>query len=376
MEKIRLGIIGGGIGSYIGKAHRIAACMDENYTLIGGIFSSTYQKSLELANNLNLDTKRIYEDIDSFIKGELALPEKERIEAVTIAVPNHLHYEIAKKLIENKFHVICEKPVTNTSLEAVELEELVKKNKVIFCLTHTYTGYPMVRQLKKLIEKDMIGKIQRVHAQYYEGCWNPFIHDKESRKGIWRFDPKKTGISCTMADIGVHAFNLIEYVTGLKVTSVLSDLNTLYDDNPLDVDGTVLLRLGKNIKGFLAASQIATGEENNLQIKIYGSKAGLRWEQINPTYLYYLQDNKPLQVLKPGYEYTSKFSVSSTRIAPGHPEGFFEAFANLYKGAAKAIRGQKIEEGEFPTIHDGVRGIRFIEAVVKSSKEGNIWVNV
>lgn len=245
MEKIRLGIIGGGIGSYIGKAHRIAACMDENYTLIGGIFSSTYQKSLELANNLNLDTKRIYEDIDSFIKGELALPEKERVEAVTIAVPNHLHYEIAKKLIENKFHVICEKPVTNTSLEAVELEELVKKNKVIFCLTHTYTGYPMVRQLKKLIEKDMIGKIQRVHAQYYEGCWNPFIHDKESRKGIWRFDPKKTGISCTMADIGVHAFNLIENVTGLKVTSVLSDLNTLYDDNPLDVDGTVLLRLGK-----------------------------------------------------------------------------------------------------------------------------------
>ena len=240
MEKIRLGIIGGGIGSYIGKAHRIAACMDENYTLIGGIFSSTYQKSLELANNLNLDTKRIYEDIDSFIKGELALPEKERIEAVTIAVPNHLHYEIAKKLIENKFHVICEKPVTNTSIEAVELEELVKKSKVIFCLTHTYTGYPMVRELKKLIEKDMIGKIQRVHAQYYEGCWNPFIHDKESRKGIWRFDPEKTGISCTMADIGVHAFNLIEYVTGLKVTSVLADLNTLYDDNPLDVDGTVL----------------------------------------------------------------------------------------------------------------------------------------
>ncbi|MBA7682030.1 hypothetical protein ES703_90376 [subsurface metagenome] len=272
--------------------------------------------------------------------------------------------------------MICEKPVTNTSIEAVELEELVKKNKVIFCLTHTYTGYPMVRELKKLIEKDMIGKIQRVHAQYYEGCWNPFIHDKESRKGIWRFDPKKTGISCTMADIGVHAFNLIEYVTGLKVASVLSDLNTLYDDNPLDVDGTVLLRLGKNIKGFIAASQIATGEENNLQIKIYGSKAGLRWDQVNPTYLYYLQDNKPLQVLKPGYEYTSKFSVSSTRIAPGHPEGFFEAFANLYKGAAKAIRGQKIEEGEFSTIHDGVRGIRFIEAVVKSSKEGNIWVNV
>jgi len=221
MEKIRLGIIGGGIGSYIGKAHRIAACMDESYTLIGGIFSSTYQKSLELANNLNLDTKRIYEDIDSFIKEELALPEKERIEAVTIAVPNHLHYEIAKKLIENKFHVICEKPV-----------------------------------------------------------------------------------------------------------------------------------------------------------KIYGSKAGLRWDQVNPTYLYYLQDDKPLQVLKPGYKYTSKFSLSSTRIAPGHPEGFFEAFANLYKGAAKAIRGQKIEEGEFPTIHDGVRGIRFIEAVVKSSKEGNIWVSV
>lgn len=375
-RKIKMGMIGGGIGAFIGIVHRIAAYMGEEITLVGGAFDVDYKKSQEFAEGLELDPNRVYTDIDQFIEKEKALPAEERIELVSIVTPNFLHYPMAKKLIEGGFNVFCEKPVTFTSQEALELEELVKKNKVVFCLAHTYTGYPMVREMKKLIEAGTIGDIQKVDAQYYQGWINPVIHDKAKRNTVWRLDPKKAGISSCMGDIGVHAFNLIEYTTGVEVEKVLSDINTLYPDNELDVDGAVLLRLKNNVRGIVRASQIATGEENNLTIAVYGKKGGLKWEQENPNYLYLLRDDQPVQVIKPGHAYNSKFAQDSTKMAPGHPEGIFDAMGNLYRGTVKAIRNEPLETGEFPTIRDGVRGMKFIENVVESSQKGNVWMDI
>lgn len=375
-RKIKMGMIGGGIGAFIGIVHRIASYMGEEYILVGGAFDLDHQRGLEFGKSLALDPARVYKDIDQFIEKEKAVPDDERIELVSVVTPNFLHYSMAKKLIEAGFHVFCEKPLTTTFQEARELEKLVEENKVVFCLAHTYTGYPMVRELKQLIGSGAIGEIQKVDAQYYQGWINPVIHSKEKRSTVWRLDPQKAGISSCMGDIGVHAFNLIEYTTGLEVKQILSDLNTIYPDNPLDVDGTVLLRFASDVRGIVRASQIATGEENNLTIAVYGRKGGLKWEQENPNYLYLLMENQPVQVIKPGHEYNSQFAKDSTKMAPGHPEGIFDAMANLYRGTAKAIRKEPLEDGEFPTIHEGVRGMKFIEKVVGSSKQGNIWVTM
>lgn len=375
-RKIRMGMIGGGLGAFIGIAHRIASYIGEEYTLIGGAFDVDYTKGQEFAEGLGLHPDRVYPDIDSFIKGENALPENERIELVSIVTPNFLHYSMAKKLIEAGFNVVCEKPVTVTTEEAEDLERLISEKGVVFCLAHTYTGYPMVREMKKLIANGAIGEVQKVDAQYYQGWINPVIHTKEKRETVWRLDPKKAGISSCMGDIGVHAFNLIEYTTGMEVKQILSDISTLYPDNPLDVDGTVLLRLDRDIRGIVRASQIATGEENNLTIAVYGKNGGLKWEQENPNYLYLLKDDAPTQVIKPGHAYNSQFAKDSTKMAPGHPEGIFDAMGNLYRGTAKAIRKEPLEEGEFPTIRDGVRGMKFIEKTVDSSKKGNVWINI
>ncbi len=373
-RKIKLGMIGGGHGAFIGIVHRIAAYMGEDYHLVGVAFDSDYSRAKDFAEGLELDLSRVYDTVDSLIEQEQNLPKDERMEVVVIVTPNFLHYSMAKKLIGANFHVICEKPVTTTYEEALDLERLVNEHNVVFCLTHTYTGYPMVRQMKTMIKEGAIGKIQKVDAQYYQGWINPVIHEKEKRATVWRLDPEKAGSSCCMGDIGVHAFNLIEYTTGMEVQRLLSDINTLYEDNPLDVDGTALLRLNGDVRGMVRASQIATAEENNIRIAVYGDKGGLKWEQENPTYLYYLREGEPAQVLKPGNPYNSDFAQESTKLAPGHPEGIFDAMGNIYKGTAKAIRGEKYTEGAFPTIADGVRGMRFIELVLDSAHLGNVWV--
>ncbi|PIQ49878.1 MAG: oxidoreductase [Cytophagales bacterium CG12_big_fil_rev_8_21_14_0_65_40_12] len=375
-RKIRLGMIGGGHSSFIGIVHRIASYIGEQYTLVGGAFDTDYNRAIDFAKQLELDPSRTYPNIDAFVAGETALPADQRIEAVVVVTPNFLHYPMAKQLIQAGFHVICEKPVTNTAAEAVELEELVAKHKVVFALTHTYTGYPMVRQMKSMIADGVIGDVQKVDAQYYQGWINPVIHDKEKRKSVWRLDPEKAGQSCCMGDIGVHAFQMVEYTTGLKTKKVLSDLNTLYPDNALDVDGTALLRFENNVRGIVRASQIATAEENNFTVAVYGTKGSLKWEQENPNYLYFLQENEPMQVMKPGHVYASELAKQSTKMAPGHPEGIFDSMANLYTGAAKAIRGEAYLEGSYPTIRDGVRGMKFIEAVLASAKAGNTWTEI
>lgn len=375
-NKIKWGVLGGGGDSLIGILHRVAASMFDSYQLTGAIFNPDTSISKAFAEEIGIPTDRIYADLDTMIVAELALPEQDRIQVFSVLTPNFLHYPMARKLLESGFHVICEKPMTMTYSEALELQQIHEKSGAIFALTHTYTGYPMVRQMKQMIAKGVIGEVQKVDAQYYQGWINPIIHDKEKRSTTWRLDPHKSGISCCMGDIGVHAYQMLEYVTGMEIQSILADLNHLYDDNQMDIDGTVLLRLGEHTKGVLRASQIATAEENSFTLAIYGRKAGLKWEQENPNYLYLLEEGKPMQTLKPGHEYNSSLSLDGTKMPPGHPEGIFDAMGNIYKGVAKAIRGTSYHPSEFPTMRDGVRGMHFIEQAVASHEEGNVWVSL
>ena len=369
-------MIGGGKGAFIGGAHRIAAKIANSYDLVGGVFDVDYERAKEFARDEDIDLKRVYPDIDSFIRGESGIPVAERIQVVSIVTPNFLHFGHAKKLLGKGYHVICEKPVTLTSAEAIELKEIAEKNSLVFCLTHTYTGYPMVREMKRRIEAGAIGAIQRIDAQYLQGWINPIIHGGNAKLAVWRLDPGIAGISSCMGDIGVHAFNMIEYATGLKIKKVLAVLSHLMPENPLDIDGNVLLGFDENLTGVIRSSQIATGEENNLQISVYGTRGAFHWEQENPNVLKLMHEGAPFEIITPGYDYLSGFARESHVLPPGHPEGIYEAFGNLYKGAAKAIRGEQTAPGQFPGIDEGIRGMLFIEAVVKSNKEGNSWVDI
>ena len=375
-KKIRWGVLGGGGDSLIGVLHRVAASMFDAYELRGGVFNVKHEESIRFAEQLGISTNQVYSDLDTLIEKELALPESDRIQVISVLTPNFLHFPMAKRLLESGFHVICEKPMTMTYAEALELQEIQQKNASLFALTHTYTGYPMVRQMKKMIAEGFIGDIQKVDAQYYQGWINPIIHDLKQRASTWRLQPDKSGISCCMGDVGVHAYQMLEYVTGQEIKQILADLNYLYDDNYMDIDGTLLLRLHKNTKGVLRASQIATGEENNFTVAVYGKKAGLKWEQENPNYLYLLEDGHPIRILKPGHSYNSDLSLDGTKLPPGHPEGIFDAMGNIYKGMAKAIKGVEYDPAEFPTITDGVRGMHFIEQTVYSHQQGNVWVDL
>ena len=376
MNKIRLGIVGGGGDSLIGVLHRIASQMFDSYEIVGGVFNPNWEENISFAKKIGLKTDRIYKDFDALIEEENKKSKDERMEVVSVLTPNFLHYPMAKKLLENNFNVICEKPLTTSYDEAVELQELQKKNNAAFAVTYTYTGYPIVRQMKDMIKNGVIGKVQKVDMQYYQGWINPIIHDKSLRNSVWRLDPKKAGISSCIGDIGTHAYHMLEYLTDIKVKEVLADLNHLYEDNELDVDGTVLIRFSDYSKGVIRASQIATGEENNLTVAIYGDKGGFRWEQENPNHLYYLTGDKPLQVLKPGNPYLSEFSLQDTKLPAGHPEGIFDSMGNIYNGVARKIRGVKNFDGGFPTLEEGVRGMKFIEKVVESNAKGNIWLKL
>jgi predicted dehydrogenase len=375
-KKIRLGILGGGGDSLIGVLHRIASSMHDNYEIVGGVFNPEYKESLKFARHLGLDESRVYKDYETFINEEIKLDSEKRIEVVSVLTPNFLHFPMAKMLLENDFNVICEKPLTTTYAEAKELFKIKESKDLVFAVTYTYTGYPMVRQMTKMVANGEIGKVHRVDAQYLQGWLNPVVHDKEKRSSTWRLNPKVSGISCCVGDIGTHAFNMVELVTGSNVKKILSHLNNLYDDNPMDVDANILIQLENGANGTIRSSQIATGEENNLRIGVYGDKGGLKWEQENPNYLYHLSDNEPMRVLKTAHHYNYDVSNISTKIPPGHPEGIFDSMGNIYNGVAKAIKKQKFHLVEFPSINEGVRGMDFIEKAVKSHQSGNIWMNL
>jgi predicted dehydrogenase len=294
---------------------------------------------------------------------------------VTIATPNYLHHAMALKLVRSGFHVVCEKPVTTTAAEAGELASAIGQCGTVFAVAHTYTGYPMVRQLRSMIAQGAIGAVQKVHAQYYQGWLNPVIHDPSKWSSVWRLDPRMGGQSCCMGDIGIHAFNMIEYTTGLKATQVLAAIDTLNPANPMDVDGSAFLRFDNGSKGILLASQIATGEENNFQIAVYGRTGALKWTQEQPGRLEYLREGEPAATFTAGSSYNAPEARSAAKLPPGHPEGFIDAMGNIYRGVVRRIRSGHTLAGEFPGIEQGVRGMCFVEAVLRSAADSR-WTDI
>ena len=370
-------MIGGGFGAFIGDAHRRASRISDRFQLIGGVFDKDIEKGKEFGLSQGLAIDRCYASIEDFISGEIALPESERIEAVAVVTPNFLHFPNAKLLLENGFHVMCEKPMTMTVAEAEYLQQQVDDTGLTFSLAHTYTGYPMIREMRELIRQGVLGNIQRIDAQYYQGWINSIIHGRDNKiTGVWRLEPEYSGISSCMADIGTHAFNMIEYTTGLKVKSVLADLSNVNESVKMDLDGTVLLRFDDNVKGVIRASQVAAGEENGFKVAVYGSKTSLLWNQENPNELYLLSDTEPARVYKPGNAYNTEFADMSHTMPAGHPEGIYESLANIYNGFAKSIREESYVAGEFPTVQEGVRGMKFVHSVVESNKQNNSWCNI
>ena len=374
-KKIKLGILGGGGNSLVGILHRIAAKMHDKYDVVGGVFSRDWDSNIEFANEIKISPSRVYADYEIMVEKELKLPDEQRMQVVSILTPNFLHYSMAKSLLENGFHVICGKPLTTTHEEAKELRSLVQKSGLVFAVTYTYTGYPTIRKIRDMISEGAIGEVQKVDAQYYQGWINPIIHQGETRMDTWRLDPKKSGISCCIGDIGTHAFDMLEYLTQLKIDRVLADLNYLYDDNKMDIDGSILIRCTNGVKGIIRTSQIATGENNNFAVMIYGKKGGLKWEQENPRVLYYMQEGKEVQIIESD-NINNDLLTKDTILPPGHPDEIYDAMANIYNGAAKAINKEAYEHSEFPTIIDGVRGMNFIESVVESHEKGNVWITI
>lgn len=371
-----MGMIGGGSDAFIGAVHRMAANLDGQIELVCGVFSSDPTKSKSSALGYFIEEGRGYSSVDEMLEKETSLPEKERMQFVTIVTPNFLHYEQALKVIKSGFHVVCDKPVALTSAEAKELAIEARDNNVIFALTHNYTGYPMVKQAREMIKVGELGKLTKVVVEYTQGWLSDPIEKEGQKQASWRTDPEKAGISCCLGDIGTHAENLLEYVSGKKITSLCADLSSVVEGRQLDDDGNILIRMEGGIKGVLFASQIAAGEDNELKIRIYGEKGGLEWLQSTPHELMLKWKDAPMQLMKAGVDktYLSNTALAASRLPGGHPEGYIEAFANLYTEIVKAIKGDSTSD--YPTIDDGVRGMVFLEKAVESSQKGSVWVNI
>ncbi len=374
-RKLRAGIVGGGKGSFIGAVHRIAAELDDQAELIAGAMATDPQRARESAAAWYL--QRSY---DSF--AEMAAAEAQRedgIDFVMVTTPNHVHYSVAKTFLEHGIHVVCDKPMTFDLEQAQDLVKMVESGKLIFALTHNYTGYPTVRQARYMVQQGEIGTIRKVLVEYVQDWLMQPEERGGNKQAAWRTDPTKSGIAGCVGDIGTHAENLLEYITGLKIASLSADLSTFVEGRALDDDANILLRLENGGKGILSCSQIAAGEENALSIRIYGSKAGLEWHQMEPNTLIFKQPGKPRQLLRTNQPYMSDESKAAARLPSGHPEGYLEAFANIYKMAISDIR--RVESGEqpqggYPTVYDGLRGMQFIQKTVESSQKGAVWVDM
>lgn len=379
-----MGMVGGGEGAFIGEVHRMAARLDDRIELVCGAFSSDPARSKRSGKALHLPADRVYASYEEMIKEEKKLPEDERMQFVAIVTPNFMHFPVAKLALQNGFHVMSDKPATFDLKEARALKRLVEKTGLLYGLTHNYTGYPLVKEARAMIKKGKLGEIRKVVVEYPQGWLATDLESSGQKQADWRTDPKRAGISCCMGDIGTHAENLAEYITGLQIKELCADLTTFVPGRKLEDDGNVLLRFNNGAKGVLHASQISVGEENGLNIRVYGTKGGLKWVQAEPNSMNVTWLDKPMQVLKPGgnYGYFSKEAAANTRLPAGHPEAFLEAFANVYRNyadaLAKIIKGKKPTalELDFPTIEDGVRGMAFIETVVKSSNSTQKWVKM
>jgi len=381
-RKLKMGMVGGGPGAFIGEVHRKAARMDGGIEIVAGAFDIDPKKSRQMGRQLMIDPKRTYDDYRQMIKGELSLPEGERIDFVSITTPNNWHYPIARDFLKAGFHVMCEKPMTFNVRQAKALQKLVKQSRRVFGLMHNYTGYPMVKLARDLVRKGRLGKIRKIVVQYPQGWLATALEKTGQQQASWRTDPKQSGASGCIGDIGTHAENLSEYITGLKITHVCADLTTFVKGRRLEDDGNCLLRFDNGARGLLHASQISIGEENNLAIWVYGEKQALEWHQEHPNYLYVKQLNGPVEVWRRGNDYVgaaSPAAARATRLPFGHPEAFLEAFANIYCNFADTLRarltGKKPDKlaMDFPSVDDGLRGMLFIDTVLASSRSKQKW---
>jgi predicted dehydrogenase len=381
-RKLRMGMVGGGQGAFIGGVHRMVAALDQQIELAAGCFSQNPANTRETGAKLYLDPKRCYRSYQEMAESEARLPAEKRIDFVSVVTPNNVHFPVAKKFLETGFHVVCDKPLTSSLDEARELAGLVQKTGLVFALTHNYTGAPLVRHARELFRTGEMGAVRKVIVEYLQD-WLATPQEKQGNKGaIWRLDPKQAGQGGGIGDIGSHALNLMEYITGDPVVALCSDKSIFIPDRLLDDDVNVLLRFKGGGKGTLTISQIAIGEENNLNIRIYGSEGAVRWAQENPNYLEVCRYGQPRQILTRGSGYLTEAAKNATRIPGGHPEGYLESFANIYCGAVEAIRafldGKPLppERYSFPTVLDGVRGLEFIEKAVESSAKGSVWLSL
>lgn len=381
-RKLQMGLIGGGPGAFIGDVHAKAARMDGGIELVAGAFSRDAQKSKQKGRELLLDENRSYGSVQEMIDKESKLPEGKRIDFVAITTPNNSHFAIARDFLQAGFHIMCEKPMTFNSDEAKELRQLVKKTGKVFGLMHNYTGYPMVKLARDLARGGELGKIRKIVVQYPQGWLATPLEQTGQTQAAWRTDPAQSGGAGSIGDIGTHAENLAEYITGLKITHMCADLTTFVAGRRLDDDGNCLLRFDNGAKGLLHVSQISIGEENGLAIWVYGEKKGLEWHQEHPNYLYVKSPDGPEQVWKRGNGYVAAKSPAAargSRIPSGHPEAFLEAFANNYCNFADTLRAHLLNEKpdplalDFPSVDDGVRGMLFIETVLESAKSEKKW---
>ena len=377
-----MGMIGGGRGAFIGGVHRMAAALDGQIELVCGAFSSNAEKSKLSGEDFYLYPSRVYGSYTEMIEEEKKLSEDIRMDFVSIVTPNHMHFAPAAMALENGFHVVADKPLCFDMEEAHKLEHIVKDSGLIFALTHNYTGYPMVKQAKAMFSKGEFGKIRKVVVEYPQGWLSTLLEASDQKQAAWRTDPSKSGIAGAMGDIGTHAENLAEYMTGLHISEICADISILVDGRLLDDDGNVLLRFDNGAKGILYASQISAGEENNLRIRVYGEKGGVEWAQMEPNSLIVRWADKATQILRTGVGDLSPEAQAHTRIPAGHPEGYLEAFANIYRNVAKCIQariaGTEVDPmyTDFPSVEDGVRGMNFIYKVIESGKADQKWIKM
>ena len=381
-RKIRMGMVGGGRDAFIGAVHRMAAALDGHIELVCGAFSSDPERSRASGADFYLPANRVYGDFHEMMAAEAKLPAGERMDFVSIVTPNNVHFPVAKAALEAGFHVLSDKPMTFDLAEARELAALVERTGLQFGLTHNYTGYPMVKEARHMVRSGAIGAVRKVVVEYPQGWLASLIESEGQKQASWRTDPARAGASSCMGDIGTHAENLMEYITGLEIAELCADLSTMVDGRQLDDDGNVLVHLDNGARGVLYASQISAGEENPLTIRIYGELAGLEWRQEEPNTLTVKWGDRHREVRRTGVGELSAASAAHTRLPAGHPEGFVEAFANLYRNYALALQARlageqpAAEHLDFPTVHDGVRGMAFITACVASSASDQKWTKL
>ena len=381
-RKLRMGMIGGSLDAFIGAVHRRAANLDGEIELVCGAFSSNAEKSKAAGKALYLNPKRVYGSYQEMIMVEKNLPADERMDFVSIVTPNHVHFDPAKMALENGFHVIIDKPLSFNVKEAKDLQKIVQKTGLILALTHTYTGYPLVKEARAIVKSGRLGKVRKVYVEYPQGWLSTFLENSGQKQASWRTDPARSGAGGAIGDIGTHAANLAEYITGGTITEICAQLNIVVKGRQLDDDSSMLLKFDNGASGILMATQVAAGEENNLNIRVYGEKGGLSWRQEEPNTLELKWLDKPKEILRTGWGYLSDRAKENTRTPNGHPEGYLEAFANIYKNFGNAVRdfkpGKSInyERYDFPDVADGVRGMMFVEHVVKSSASKSKWTKI